>query len=371
MDVIALTEELVAIPSVTPMSNMPIIEKLEQLLADANWQIERTDYVDRNGVTKGNIVAKLGEGTGGLAFCSHVDTVPGQEQDWPAFSPEIREGNLFGRGSCDMKGPLAATLVAALAVDSAALKKPIYMVLTADEEWGLEGAKYLKDHSKMLINERPAMGVIAEPTSMVPVYSHKGFCAVYVKVKGRAAHSSTGLGDSALMKAVPFMSDLVAFDKLAQTDASFMNDLYTPPHHTINFVIDTGDVASNVTAPFADIKIALRGMPDARTAELAEMIVEKAVGYGFEVETDLVQPLFTSQTSDLIQACIEFTDAEPETVAYGTDGNYLMEVIKDMVILGPGSIDVAHTVGEFVPVAELHQAVDVYAKLIERFCVEG
>ncbi|MEM7334821.1 MAG: M20/M25/M40 family metallo-hydrolase, partial [Chloroflexota bacterium] len=157
-------------------------------------------------------------------------------------------------------------------------------------------------------------------------------------------------------------------DQLIQTDSSFLNPLYTPPHHTINFIVDTGEAATNVTAPFANVKISVRGMPDARTSDVVAMITEKAQGYGFEVDLDVVEPLFTSQTSDLIQACVQLTNSQPETVAYGTDGNYLMDVIEDMVVLGPGSIDVAHTVGEFVPVAELHQAVEVYTKLINKFC---
>ncbi len=367
-DVVQLTEKFISIPTVTSLTNMPIIELVQEMLEAANWEIERTDYTDRHGVLKGNIVAKIGPGEGGLAFCSHVDTVPGQEQDWPAFNPEIRDGKLYGRGSCDMKGPFAATMVAALSIDPSSLKKPMYMVVTADEEWGLEGAKYLAQHSAMLKNDQIRYGVIAEPTEMIPVYSHKGFCSINVMAKGKAAHSSTGLGESALMKATPFMNDLVEIDRIIQEDSSYQNSLYTPPHHTINFVVDTGEAATNVTAPFANVKISARGMPDARTDDVVKMIIDKAEGYGFEVNLDIVEPLFTSQTSDLIQSCIELTNAQPETVAYGTDGNYLMEVIDDMVVLGPGSIDVAHTVGEFVPVNELHQAVDVYTKLIHKFC---
>ncbi|MEM7335528.1 MAG: M20/M25/M40 family metallo-hydrolase, partial [Chloroflexota bacterium] len=254
-DVVQLANQFISIPTVTSLSNLPIIEHIQTMLEESEWEIERTDYTDRHGVRKGNIVAKIGAGESGLAFCSHVDTVPGQEQDWPAFTPEIREGKLYGRGSCDMKGPLAATLVAALAIDPQTLKKPIYMVITADEEWGLEGAKYLAQHSVMLKNEHIRYGVIAEPTCMVPVYSHKGFCSINVMAKGKAAHSSTGLGISALMKATPFMNDLVEIDQLIQTDSSFLNPLYTPPHHTINFIVDTGEAATNVTAPFANVKI--------------------------------------------------------------------------------------------------------------------
>ncbi|MEM8860599.1 MAG: M20/M25/M40 family metallo-hydrolase, partial [Chloroflexota bacterium] len=173
-DVIDLTKELIQQRSVSADSNAPISDYLQEQLEAIGCQIERLEYVDQNGETKVNLIGKLGDGTGGLAFCSHSDTVPGQEVDWPAFEPEIKDGKLYGRGSCDMKGPLAATIIAASKVDTNALKKPIYIIVTADEEIGLFGAKYIVEHSKILANDKPEYGIIAEPTEMVPVYAHKG-----------------------------------------------------------------------------------------------------------------------------------------------------------------------------------------------------
>ncbi|MFK7803821.1 MAG: acetylornithine deacetylase, partial [Anaerolineae bacterium] len=79
MDVLELTKQLVSIPSVSKDSNGPVNKVAEDILEAAGFEIERLEYTDSNGVVKSNFVAKLGEGSGGLAFCSHTDVVPGQE----------------------------------------------------------------------------------------------------------------------------------------------------------------------------------------------------------------------------------------------------------------------------------------------------
>ncbi len=367
--VLELTQEMIAIPSVTAMSNVPIADYLQAILQEMQCEIEREEYIDPNGEVKVNLIGKIGQGTGGIALCSHNDTVPGQEVDWDPFTPQIVGENLLGRGSCDMKGPLAATLVAAASVDQRALKKPIYIVLTADEEIGLVGAKKMAESSPMLAKAGIEYGIIAEPTRMIPVYSHKGGGGVTVTAMGKAAHSSTGLGVSANLLIAPFLADMAELDKQLQTDESFMNREYDPPHQTMNLTIDDGNCALNVTCPKTVVRISVRSMPNSRGEELTEMIAEKARSYGFEAESSYEEALYSSPTSALVKECETLTGKSAETVPYGTDGLYLQKHMQQLVILGPGDIAVAHTVGEFVPIQELHAAVDIYSKLITTFCM--
>ena len=98
-DVIELSKKLIEFPSVSRQSNAPISDYIQEWLEDAGATCERLEYTDPNGELKVNIIGKFGEGTGGLAFCSHSDTVPGQEEDWPAFEPEIKGERLYGRGA--------------------------------------------------------------------------------------------------------------------------------------------------------------------------------------------------------------------------------------------------------------------------------
>ncbi len=369
LNVVDLTKQLVAMPSVSRNSNVAIADFLQGLLDAAGWQLERTSYLDPNGVTKINLVAKLGTGTGGLAFCSHMDTVPGQEQDWPAFTPVIKDEKLYARGSCDMKGPIAATLVAAFSIDPAQLKKPLYIVLTADEEIGLVGARKLVAASEILQRDRPDYGIIAEPTSMRPVYSHKGYGVVTASATGLAAHSSSGQGVSALFKVVPFLADMMALDARLQSDPAYQNSIYTPPHHTLNLTVDSGEAALNVTAPYTKVMVGIRSMPAAQSEAVLAEIVASAQKHGLETTQAYLGALFSPLACTLVQLAAELTGATPETAAYATDGAHLGDLIAQLVVLGPGDIGVAHTVGEFVPVAELHQAVSLYTTMIERLCL--
>src|SRR5688572_4207737 len=167
INVIKLAQDLVSIKSVSNWSNVEISDFLEKQLHQYGFELERLQYVDGNGEIKVSLVAKKGQGADGLAFISHSDTVPGQEEDWPAFTPVVEGGRLLGRGSCDMKGPLAATIAAAAAVDAAQLKKPIYIVVAADEEIGGGGARQIATESTLFTQDGPKYGVIAEPTQLV------------------------------------------------------------------------------------------------------------------------------------------------------------------------------------------------------------
>ena len=370
MNVLELTKKLVSMPSVSKDSNADVNKVCEDILNGAGFEIERKEYKDENGVLKANFVAKIGPGSGGLAFCSHSDTVPGQEEQWPAFDPEEKGDLLYGRGSCDMKGPLAATVIAATQIDASKLKKPVYIVVTSDEEVGLTGAKFLSEESEILRRDRPEQGIIAEPTSMIPVYSHKGFATVTVTAHGRAAHTSTGLGESATLKIAPFMADMAKFNEQMMTDEKFMNDAFTPPSNGFNMIITDYDTPYNVSASKTTVGLCFRAMPDAGTEEILAHIQERADAYGLDVDVDLVDSLYCPPSAEIVTTALELTNLpEAETVPYGTDGVFLKNVIKELVILGPGDIKVAHTIEEHVPLAELHQAVEVYTGLIEKLCM--
>ena len=369
-DVIELTQNLVKMESVSKDSNAPISDYLQSILEELGCTIERLEYTDPNGELKVNVIGRLGEGKGGLAFCSHSDTVPGQEVDWDAFDPVIKDGRLYGRGSCDMKGPLAATIAAASKIDPAKLKKPIYIVVTADEEIGLIGAKFVSEKSEMLREDQPKYGVIAEPTKMIPVYAHKGGAGAVVTSHGVAAHSSTDKGVSANFQLARFMAEMADLKEIAMSEERFMNHEFNPPTNGFNMTMTDFNTAGNVTAPKAQCRVGFRAMPNSNAEEMLEMIVERAEKYGLEYSTRIFSPLYVSKDSDLVKTAVKALDGrEPETVSYGTDGMYLKNVIPEMVVLGPGDIGVAHTVGESVPLDELTQAVDVYVQMIEELCM--
>ncbi len=367
-DVIALTKDLVAIPSVSRWSNAPVSDYIEDWLRSNGFdEIERLEYTDPNDERKVNIIAKKGSGTGGVAFLSHSDTVIGMEDEWGAFDPVIRDGDLYGRGSCDMKGPLAATMVATASVDPAELDKPVYVVATSDEEIGLLGAKYVVENSELLKTSKPDYGIVAEPTKLIPVYAHKGGGRVMVTAHGVAAHSSSGKGDSASIKLAPFLAEVAELSKKYLTDESYMNREFNPPTNGFNMIYGDNGI-SNITSASATCVVSVRAMPDARFEDVLEEISDLAKSYGFDVKSGGGPAVYTDKNSPLVQsACAASGITVPETVPYGTDGFYFQQLMP-LVVLGPGDIDVAHTIRESVPVTELESAIEIYKQMIADLC---
>lgn len=369
-DVVQLTRELVAIPSASQISNRAVSDHLTAVLMQAGFTVEALSYTDGNGYEKVSLVAQKGVGSGGLGFFSHSDTVPGAEDQWNPYDGEIKDGKLFGRGSCDMKGPLAATIVAAAQIDTAVLRKPITIVVTADEEKGFGGAKYVAEASQTFAkNGWPEMGVIAEPTELKVVYAHKGGYFVKATAHGRAAHSSTDQGISANFLIAPFLAEMAELAQIFKRDEQYMNHEFTPPTNGFNMVIDDGNCAPNVTAAKTVCSVNLRSMPHAHYEEAIGLIVEKAKKYRLEVETHGYDPFYTNPEHPIVQLSLKATgEARAGTVPYGTDALIFKDFLP-LVMLGPGHIAQAHTVGEWIDIAQLECAVDVYRQMIVEFCL--
>jgi acetylornithine deacetylase len=368
LDPVDLAKELIAIPSVSRWSNEEINNVLESQLTNWGFSVERLAYVDSNGESKVSLVAKKGPGSGGLALISHTDTVPGQEQDWAAFSPRVEAGRLIGRGSCDMKGPLAATIAAAVGVEATSLKRPVFLVFAADEEVGGLGAQQVVRESLLLNSGGPTAGVIAEPTRLIPVHTHKGGCQMMVTAYGQAAHTSTDQGISANFLIAPFLAEMADLAKLLKSDRSFANQAFDPPTPGFNMVLDDGGCRSNVTAAKTTCTLSFRPMPHDRTDDLIAMITAKAARYDLEVSLRLMKPFYVSPHAAIVQAaCQASAVAQPQSVPFGTDAFYFADGME-LVVLGPGDIAQAHTVGEWIDIDQLHQAVTIYRQMIERIC---
>lgn len=362
-----VTRDLIAIPSVSSQSNAEVSRYIQDALTREGFDVERLSY-DDHGLEKVSLVARKGAGTGGIGFFSHSDTVPG-DVGWAPFDPAIEGGRLFGRGSCDMKGPLAATIAAAAAVDAHALARPVYVVVTADEEVGYGGAYQVARESTLLAENWPAFGVVAEPTRLRPVYSHKGGALIHAHAIGAAAHSSTEQGVSANFKIAPFLAEMAALVPVFRSDPRYLNAEFSPPSFGFNMIVTDYGTKSNVTAPKATATLSLRDMPNVDNDGAVGMIVEAAARHGLEVEVKRHPYFYVRPDSAMVRmACEACGGARPETVAFGTEAIVYEKHLPDQVVLGPGDIAQAHTVGEFIDVAQLEAAVGVYRRLIARAC---
>jgi acetylornithine deacetylase len=227
------------------------------------------------------------------------------------------------------------------------------VVLTADEERGCEGATHLVKAGL----GRARHAIVGEPTSLTPVRAHKGYCLAEVEVLGREGHSSyPDKGASAIFRAGRFLQRL---EVLARTRLREERDeAFDPPFTTVNVGLVQGGKATNVACRFTVEWRPIPGQPVERVRELLESIRQELVadepGYEAHVRVLQVHPgVATPVEAEVVQLLARLSGRAPETVPFATEAPQLTELGAEAVVFGPGSIQVAHQTGEYVPVEEL------------------
>ncbi|WP_254453693.1 M20/M25/M40 family metallo-hydrolase [Siccirubricoccus sp. G192] len=355
-----LTSDLVAIDSRSSLSNLPIAERIEAELA--GFELERLDYADANGVAKRALVAHRGP-PGGLALSGHMDTVP--DTGWQANPWEPRldaEGVLHGLGSVDMKGPLAACILAARAVPA---HVPATLLITTDEETTKAGARAVAGSA--LARRLGLRGiVVAEPTGMVPVRGHRASINFIIRAHGVQAHSSTGQGRNANWALIPFLVEMQALAARLRQDPALHDAAYDPPAPDFNLVLDNHGTAVNVTVPLATCRIKFRYSRSLDPAPVLAAVRDAAERAGLELEKTVEgNPPELAPDHPLVRLACELTGRAATTVPFGTDASEL-QALAPCLVLGPGGIGTAHTPRECVAVADLAAAVPIFARLLER-----
>lgn len=373
MTALDYARELVAFDSVSAKSNVEVTDHIEAVLRKLGFEIERLEYDDKNGVRKASVVGKKGQGTGGFAYFAHSDVVP--VQDWALshgpFEPTVKDGRLYGRGSCDMKGSLACALAAAEQFPAERLKQPLYITVTADEEIGMIGAGDVAKNSVLYreMAEGNSRGIIGEPTELDVVHGHKGGTVIRAVSKGRAAHSSTTKGLNANLAMIPFLAEMKVIHDETVSDKKWQNDDFDPPTLSFNIGINDFTYAINITPPSSVCTVYFRKMPGINVQPLVDRILAKAAECGIEAEEwNYGNPMYTDPKSPYVKECLELADRKASrTVAYGTDGA-LLGAIKQLVVLGPGSIAQAHTHDEWMALDQFDKGTALYSRMIERWC---
>jgi acetylornithine deacetylase len=356
--------DLVAIPSVSPLANGPVVEYAKTYLA--GWRIGRHPYRDAAGVEKINLVAVTKAGKAELALVCHTDTVPYDAEWTEAVRPVIRGGKLYGRGSCDVKGFLACVLSAIGEVDVLRLRKPLAIVLTADEEIGCVGAKFLARKKAL----RAKHMVIGEPTGLHPVSAGKGYALAEIVVRGKEAHSAfPARGRSAIFDAARVVT---ALELVAKKLAARKNRAFDPPFTTLNVGLIQGGTAKNIIAGECRITVEWRPVPGPPGDWAAELIRDALAGLrAIDATLDVkrLDPAFSpSATRNLVTMVETLAGRSATTVSFGTEAAHLSGLTSEAIVFGPGDMTVAHKSGEFVPVKELNECAGYLAALIRRLC---
>jgi len=374
MTALDYARELVAFDSISLKSNVAVTDCVQQMLTKLGFETERLEYNDKAGVRKASVVGKRGHGTGGMAYFGHTDVVPAD--DWKftehgPFQPTVKDGRLFGRGSCDMKGSVACALAAAARTSKESLSQPLYIVCTADEEVGYWGAKQVAEESRLFAEmvEHGTRGVIGEPTKLNVVYAHKGVCGLIATSRGRAAHSSTREGTNANLAMIPYLVEMKAIREETESDPAWQHTEFDPPTVCWNIGINDHTRAVNITPPQSICTVYFRPMPGQDPTVLIERARRAATANGLEFEVKInARALYIDPQSPFVREALELAGREqPTTVAFGTDGA-MLGALKRMIVCGPGDIAQAHTHDEFITLAALDEGTDLFERMIRRWC---
>ena len=354
-DLARLAADLVRMDSRSHLTNLAIAERIEAELE--GFEIERLDYADAAGVAKRVLVAHRG-GPGGLALSGHMDTVPATGWTDDPWSGAIRDGVLHGLGAVDMKGAVAACVMAARQAPRATL------LITTDEETTKQGARIIAGQSVLARRADLAGIIVAEPTGLVPVRGHRSHIAFTATAQGVQAHSSTGKGVNANWALIPFLVEVRAMFERLRRDPALQDEAYDPVFSDFNLMVDNHGTAVNVTVARATARIKFRysHRVDPTPVLLAMREAARANGLTLEEAHEGHPPELPVDHPLVMHACT-VTGAAPRTAPYGTDASEL-QALAPCVVLGPGGIETAHTPFECVPVTDLVRAVSLFGALL-------
>ena len=375
-DTITLLRDLIAFPTVSADSNLEMIARMAELLEATGARVDL--YSDSTGA-KANLFATLGPETdGGILLSGHSDVVPVTDQIWSSdpFAMVEVDGRLYGRGTCDMKGFIAACLALAPHFAERVRNRPLHFAFTYDEETGCLGAQALAVDLRAR-GLHPAVAIIGEPTSMRIIEGHKGCCEYTTRFEGLAGHGSApDRGVNAVEYAVRYVSRLLELrgDLKARAPAASRFD---PPWTTINPGALHGGIAHNVIADHAEVEWEMRpvqpGDADFVKAQMKSYVDDtllpamRAVWPDAAIHTETIgeiaglEPVEGNEARRIVG---ELTGANTaDLVAFGTEAGIFQSLGMDVVVCGPGSIEQAHKADEFVELAQLAKCVEMLERL--------
>lgn len=372
---------LCSIDSTTRNSNLPVLdlvaEEARRLGLDPTL-CPRPDNPDKANMLI-TVPAADGSTAGGVVLSGHTDCVPVDGQNWTSdpFAPEIRDGRLYGRGTCDMKGFIGVAVALLPDMLAADLREPIHLALSYDEEIGcIGGEQIVKDIANVGLTPRAA--IIGEPSSMRVITGHKSVNLARVTFHGKAAHSSlTSAGVNAVEYAAKFITHVRGRADGWKAEGPF-DTAYELPYTTTGSNMVTGGIASNTVPELCVVHCEFRTIG----AVDPHVTMAEYEAYAREVEQQM-------QAEDA-QASVEFnvlaavpgldTPAGSEAVSlgrtlgglpsddkvtYGTEAGQFSGAGIEAVVCGPGDIAQAHTANEWIDLDQLVKCEAFVTRLIE------
>ena len=383
-------ERLVSMNTTSRLPNIDLIETVRDALAARG--IASTLTLDERGERGqwANLFATIpahdGATTGGVVLSGHTDVVPVDGQQWESdpFKPEVRDGRLYGRGTCDMKGFIGAALTLVPQMQAAKLAKPIHLAFSFDEEIGCAGAPLMiADLQKRGVE--PDGCIVGEPTSMRPIVAHKGIQAYRCCVRGHAAHSSlTPQGLNAIEYAARLICHIRDVADHMRRDGTF-DEFFDVPFTTAQTSTIEGGNAINTVPAECRFAFEFRNLPTLDPAAIFARIERYA--------HDTLLPQMRREHPN---AAIEFTriasapgldateqaaitelvraltgDRATRKVAYGTEAGLFARAGVPSVVCGPGDIQQAHRANEYVELSQLAACEEFLRKFIRSMSLDA
>jgi len=376
----AILEKLVAFPTVSRDTNLPLIEWVEAYLAGHG--ISSTRVPSECGA-KAHLYAHVGpEVAGGVVLSGHSDVVPVEGQDW-STDPWIlseSDGKLYGRGACDMKGFVALAIAGLVSAKARDLKRPLQLALSYDEEVGCMAVASLVDAMVEGLPRAHSV-IVGEPSMMKVVTGHKGGLGFAVDVTGFEVHSSLQpYGVSAIMEGARLIE--WANHRNAENAAATPSELaapFDPPFTTVHVGMIAGGTAHNITARKCNFVLSFRQVPgdggwdtrfEAKVAEVEAAMKAIRPEAGIALTRVFDVPALKPETDGPAEALARRMtgDNALNVVSYGTEGGQFQVRGYSAVVCGPGDIAQAHQPDEYITLEQFAAGEAFVGRLIDDLC---
>ncbi|TKZ21747.1 acetylornithine deacetylase [Shimia litoralis] len=374
-----ILDVLVGFPTVSSDSNLPLIDWVDTYLASHGIQAHRHYDATQE---KASLFAHVGPMKEGAVLLSgHTDVVPVQGQPWGTdpFTVVERDGKLFGRGTCDMKGFDALAIWAMVEAKYAQVTRPLQLALSYDEEVGCLGAPEMIDAMQPVLPKASAV-IVGEPSMMQVVTGHKGSFGYHVHIQGFEVHSSlVHTGVNAIMygaKLIEWVNDVNAANMARQpSDAA---SIFTPPFTTAHVGTIHGGTAHNITAKDCHFDLDFRLVPDENMTQWRDALFAKVDEIQAQMQAVVPSTKIVLQQKFHIPALApedqgtaemllrQLTgDNAAQVVSYGTEGGQFQEAGYSAAICGPGHIEQAHQPNEYLTVAQFQAGQTFMVRLLD------
>jgi acetylornithine deacetylase len=371
-----LLRDLIRIPSISALTNRPVIDFVANLLLPRGWHFRELPYQDAAGVEKVNLLAtppwqKSDDFAVDLAMVCHTDTVPYNRGWTGAIDPQVIDDAMHGCGACDVKGFLACLLASLLNTPKTYFASTVALVLTAEEEIGCVGVQHLLEAGLL----RPRHVLVGEPTSLRPARAGKGYGLAEVRVFGNEAHSAhPAQGVSAIYRAARLIGQIEQYaESLRNVPAPDSARIFDPPYTTFNVGTIEGGTAKNILAGECKFLLEWRLLPGNTMGKIPDMVQQMVKelqnddpDFRYEMKVLREQPGFeTSARSPLVRRWTEISGQDAIGVPFGTEAPLMSTLTEDTIVVGPGDMRTAHSPRECVPLAELDLCVVWLSELLK------